>query len=224
MPFEFGPIDVDTWYYYLWFGTTCGIFTRLTTIGACDLLLFTLSEHANGFLKALGYATENLPPYDESSSEDESFNYLRRCVIIHDRAINFAESVRDVYMWSFFGIIGMNMLIMSVTGIQIVNSLDNSKKLIKFSVNMLTQMLHLFVECFVGQRVMDASFDLKETITNAKWYNASKKTQKMIPLMLLRAQKPVVLTAGKVFFMCMSTYAVVLKTAMSYFTVFLAVR
>ncbi|XP_063977575.1 odorant receptor 82a-like isoform X2 [Diachasmimorpha longicaudata] len=224
MPFEFGPIDVDTWYYQLWCATSFGILTRMTVIGSCDLLMFIFAEHTNGLLRGLGYAIEHLPPYDESASNDESFDYMRRCIITHSRAIEFAEHVRDIYLWSFFGVIGFNMILMSITGVQIVNNMDDSKKLIKFVVNMIMQMMHLFVECLVAQRVMDASFDLKETITNAKWYDASTKTQKLIPLMLLRAQNPVVLTAGKVIVMGMDTYAVVLKTAASYFTVFVAMQ
>ncbi|THK33200.1 odorant receptor 82a [Diachasma alloeum] len=224
MPMEFGPVDVDTWYYYLWCATSFGILTRLTVIGSCDLLMFTFAEHANGLLKGLGYVIEHLPPHDDFAGNDESFEYMRRCAMIHSRAIEFAEHVRDIYLWSFFGIIGLNMILMSITGVQIVNNMDDSKKLVKFAVNMITQMMHLFVECFIAQRVMDASFDLKETITNAKWYDASIKTQKLIPLMLLRAQNPVVLTAGKVIVMGMDTYAVVLKTAASYFTVFLAMQ
>ncbi|THK33198.1 uncharacterized protein LOC114841552 [Diachasma alloeum] len=224
MPFEFGPVDVDTWYYYLWCATSFGILTRLTVIGSCDLLMFTFAEHANGLLKGLGYAIEHLPPHDECESDDECYEYMKRCAMIHGRAIEFAEKVRDMYLWSFFGTVGLNMTLMSITGVQIVNSMDDWKKMAKFVVNIITQIMHLFMECFVAQRVMDASSDLKETITSAKWYNASIKTQKLIPLMLLRAQNPVVLTAGKVIVMGMNTFAVVLKTAASYFTVFLAMQ
>ncbi|XP_063977566.1 uncharacterized protein LOC135162726 isoform X2 [Diachasmimorpha longicaudata] len=208
MPLEFGPIDVDTWYYYLWCATSFGIFTRLTVIGSCDVIMFTFSEHANGLLKGLGYAIEHLPSHDGCTSEEECYEYMKRCAMIHSRAIDFAEHVRDMYLWSFFGIIGLNMTLISITGVQIVNSMANWKKMTKFVINIITQMLHLFVECFVAQRVMDASSNLKETITNAKWYDASIKTQKLIPLMLLRAQNPVVLTAGKVIIMGMNTFAV----------------
>ncbi|XP_063977587.1 odorant receptor 63a-like [Diachasmimorpha longicaudata] len=224
MPFEFGPINVDTWYYQLWCATSFGILTRLTVIGSTDLIMFTFSEHANGLLKGLGYAIDHLPPRDDSTNDDECYEYMKRCAMIHGRAIEFAENVRDIYLWSFLGIVGLNMILISITGVQIVNSMDNWKKMAKFVVNLITQIIHLFADCFVGQRVMDASSDLKETITNAKWYNASLRTQKLIPLMLLRAQHPVVLTAGKVVVMGMNTFATVLKTAASYVTVFLAMQ
>ncbi|THK33240.1 putative odorant receptor 85d isoform X2 [Diachasma alloeum] len=215
MPLDFGPIDVDTWYYYLWFGTACTMGLSMTMLGACDLLLFIFAEHACGLLSGLGYAIEHLPHYDESESIDYSFQYMRSCAVIHSRAINFAEHIRQIYLWSFFGIIGLNMFILSATGVQ---------KLLKFAVSLAGQLLHLFVECFLAQRVMDASFNLMKTLTNSKWYDASLKTRKTIPLMLMRAQSPVILTAGTLIPMNMNTFAVVVKTAVSYFTVLLAMQ
>ncbi|XP_015122288.1 odorant receptor 4 isoform X2 [Diachasma alloeum] len=218
MPMDFGPVNLAIWYYPLLFGSGFCVFVILTVVGSCDLLLFLCAEHACGMFKALGYAIEHLPPYDAAEKGDYSFEYMRRCAAIHRRAIE------DIFLWSFFGVIGLNMLIMSITAVQVVINLNAMEKVIQYTSFVSMQMVHLFVECFSAQRVMDASFELKETLTNAKWYDASRRTQKLIPLMLIRSQTPIVLTAGKIIVMNMNTYAVVLKTAASYFTVFLVMQ
>ncbi|THK33201.1 odorant receptor 67c [Diachasma alloeum] len=218
------PLDVDTWYYYLWATISLSKFVRITLIGACDLLYLTFAEHARGFFKALGYVIENIPPHDESEGVDRSFEYLRSCAILHNRAIEFAEHVRDVYLWSYLGVIITNTLMITGTGVQVVHNYHNTEKLIKFTINLTTQLFHLFIQCYTAQRVMDASFDLKDALTNAKWFNASKKAQKLIPLMVMRAQNPVVITAGKMFVMNMNLFTVVVKTAGSYLTVLLALQ
>ncbi|THK33197.1 uncharacterized protein LOC107044760 [Diachasma alloeum] len=224
MSMDFGPINLDIWYYPLLLGSGFCIFVILTVIGSCDLLLFMYAEHACGLLNGLGYAIEHLPPYDAAEKFDYSFVYMRRCAVIHRRAIDFAEHVRDIFLWSFFGVIGLNMMVISITAVQVVINLKAVEKVLKYTVFVFMQMVHLFVECLAAQRVMDASLNLKESLTNAKWYTASKKTQRLIPLMLIRSQTPVVLTAGKIIVMNMDTYALVLKTAASYFTVFLPMQ
>ncbi|XP_063977579.1 odorant receptor 63a-like isoform X3 [Diachasmimorpha longicaudata] len=228
MPMDFGPINLGIWYYPLLLGSAFCILMILTVIGSCDLLLFMYAEHACGLFKGLGYAIEHLPSYNTTAKYDNSYDYMRRCALIHCRAINclnsFAESVRDIFLWSFFGVIGLNMIIISLTAVQVMNNLNAVEKVLKYTIFVSMQMVHLFVECFTAQRLMDASFQLKETLTNAKWYNASRRTQRLIPLMLIRSQSPIVLTAGKIIVMNMSTFATVLKTAASYFTVLLAMQ
>ncbi|XP_063977571.1 odorant receptor 82a-like isoform X3 [Diachasmimorpha longicaudata] len=226
-PMYFGSLDLDTYYYPLFIASTFCTFLVMTVVGSCDVLLFMYAEHACGLFRGLGYAIENLPPQEENETSDLSFYYLRSCIVVHKRAIDFdrfAECIRDIYLWNFFGVIGLNMILMSVTGVQVVTNLDAMEKVVKYAVFVFMQMVHLFIECLAAQRLMDASFELKETLTNAKWYMASKKTHKLILLMLMRSQIPIVLSAGKMIVMNMDTYAIVLKTAASYFTVFLAMQ
>nr|WHS04452.1 odorant receptor 49 [Psyttalia incisi] len=210
LPMEFGSsFDIDYWYYPIFTLSTVLMFVIMTVVGSCDLLLIMYSEHSVGLFKALGYAIENLPPHSDSEESDFDFDYLKRCAEIHHRAICFAEHVRDIYLWTFFGIIGLNMIMMSITGVQVVLNKDALEKVIKYIVFVVMQSVHLFVECFAAQRLMDASYGLKDTLSNSPWYAATLKTQKLIPVMLMRSQSPIVLTAGKMIVMNMDTYATV---------------
>ncbi|XP_011305701.1 odorant receptor 82a isoform X2 [Fopius arisanus] len=224
MPMDFGSINLDVWYYPLFLMSGVCIIIIITVIGSCDLMFLMYAEHACGLFKGLGYAIIHLPPHDPKDRVDYGFEYMRKCAIIHRRVIDFAEDIKDIFMWSFLGIIGLNMIIISVTAVQVMINLKSMEKIVKFILFVSMQMVHLFVECFVAQRLMDASFELTESLTNANWYNASRKTQRLIPIMLMRSQNPIILTAGKIIVMNMNTYAVVLKTAASYFTVFLAMQ
>ncbi|XP_063977586.1 odorant receptor 85b-like [Diachasmimorpha longicaudata] len=224
IPMEFpSTIDMGYWYYPILLISTFFIMVFLTVVGSCDLLLFLYSEHAVGLFKALGYAIEHLPPND-SEGNNYSFEYLKSCAAVHSRAIYFAEQVRDIYLWAFFGVIGLNTIILSITGVQVVINKEATEKVIKYFIFVIMQSMHLFAECYAAQRLMDASYEIKERLTSSVWYIHSLKTQRLLPLMIMRSQSPIVLTAGKMIVMNMDTYAVVLKTAASYFTIFLAMQ
>jgi len=44
---------------------------------------------------------------------------------------------------------------------------------------------------------------------NLNWYDASLRTKKLIPFMMMRMQPPCVLTAGGMFVLCMETFTTV---------------
>nr|WHS04447.1 odorant receptor 44 [Psyttalia incisi] len=218
------PLDVDTWYYYLWAAISLSKIVRITVIGACDLLYMIFAEHAHAVFRTLGYVIENLPAYNESEPIDRSYEYLRSCAALHNRIINFAERVRDIYLWSYLGVIILNTFMITLTGVQMVRNYHNTEKLIKFTINGTTQLFHLFMQCYAAQRVMDGSLEIKDALSKTKWFNASAKAKKLIPLMMMRAQNPVVITAGKMFVMNMNLFTVVVKTSGSYLTMLLAME
>ncbi|XP_063972749.1 uncharacterized protein LOC135160288 isoform X4 [Diachasmimorpha longicaudata] len=159
-------------------------------------------------------------------------------------ALGFADALEELYIWNFLAVVGLNMIIISVTGVQIVVNLDATEKVIQYGSLTISQLGHLFVECLLGQRLIDYSLGIQEHVSNARWYYSSVKSQKMLGLLLMRSQWPCQLTAGKFLVMNFQTFNMarrisahiiphehigffilqIIRTSASYFTVLLATQ
>ncbi|XP_063995739.1 odorant receptor 13a-like isoform X2 [Diachasmimorpha longicaudata] len=208
-PMEYPMIDVEKYYYVILFIQEISVAVVISMVVVYDLLFFLFSQHVCGLFAGLGYAIENLPVDRHSRSDDRGFRYVKRCIQIHSRAIRFSNSLEDLVVWNFFFMMGLNMIIMSLTAVQ---------------VELLDDLVHLFITCFMCQRIIDHSSDLQAKITNSRWCFSTVKTQQLIKLMILRSQIPNQLTAGKLMVMSLETFTVIVKTSASYFTVFLAMQ
>ncbi|XP_011302250.1 odorant receptor 22c [Fopius arisanus] len=223
MPVDYGSIDVDKYYWGLF--SLAEITTCLIVIGilSCDLLFFIYAYHACGLFATLGYTIEHLPS-DRDPNSSRGIRHVKRCVQIHHRATEFANELAGLYIYNFLAVIGLNMIIISITGVQTVVHLDATEKIVQYGSLTITQLGHLFMECLLGQRLMDHSLSIQEHIGNAEWYYSSVKSQKMLSLLLMRSQLPCTLTAGKFLIMNLETFNLIVRTSASYFTVLLATQ
>ncbi|XP_063972747.1 odorant receptor 63a-like isoform X2 [Diachasmimorpha longicaudata] len=223
MPVDYGSIDVAKYYWWLFLLAEVTTFLIVFAIISCDLLFFIYSYHVFGLFAALGYAIEHLP-VDSNRDSTEGIAHVKRCVQIHYRATEFADALEELYIWNFLAVVGLNMIIISVTGVQIVVNLDATEKVIQYGSLTISQLGHLFVECLLGQRLIDYSLGIQEHVSNARWYYSSVKSQKMLGLLLMRSQWPCQLTAGKFLVMNFQTFNMIIRTSASYFTVLLATQ
>ncbi|THK33059.1 uncharacterized protein LOC107039160 isoform X2 [Diachasma alloeum] len=222
-PVDYGSIDVDKYYWGLLSVSEVATFLIILSIISCDLLFFIYSYHVFGLFATLGYAIEHIP-IDNNRESTEGILHVQRCIQIHYQATEFAEELEGLYIWNFLAVIGLNMIIISITGVQIAINLDATEKLIQYGSLTISQLGHLFVECLLGQRLIDHSLGIQENISNAQWYHSSVKSQKMLSLLLMRSQLPCQLTAGKFLVMNFPTFNMIIRTSASYFTILLATQ
>ncbi|CAH1374824.1 unnamed protein product [Tenebrio molitor] len=76
--------------------------------------------------------------------------------------------------------------------------------------------LSLFVACVGGQRLIDESLSVAAAIYDSKWYDNDVKFQKNISVILMRAQKPILIDAGPFTNLSLLLILTVLQTAYSY--------
>ncbi|XP_046969738.1 odorant receptor 22c-like [Vanessa cardui] len=79
-------------------------------------------------------------------------------------------------------------------------------------------LVQIFVDCFIGQRLLDASFVFEKAVYDSKWENFNASNMKTILLVLQNAQKPLKLTAGGLTtldFVCLMS---VIKSTYSFYT------
>ncbi|XP_011306039.1 uncharacterized protein [Fopius arisanus] len=89
IPVDYGPLDMEAYYYTILIVAAVSIFGIVTVIVSADILLFLYAQHACGVFAALGFAIENLPVgrYTLKKMENYEYLYMRKCAIIHHRVL-----------------------------------------------------------------------------------------------------------------------------------------
>ncbi|KAK0072061.1 hypothetical protein PV326_000499, partial [Microctonus aethiopoides] len=226
VPINWGIINMERNYYPLYFYQLVCVITIITITVANDSMFIIFLQHACGLFAIVQYQLENLVhKNDLNNMWGHSRNYMRpdniqhdfymKCIKNHKRAIKFAKLLENMYVWCFGVVIGINMPLISVTALQLKTQSSTIQQMIKYSMFACAQMLHLFFDCYLSQQLTDKSSAIQEHITLSNWYKIPLKTQKLVIMVTLRSQKPCRLTAGKIIFLSMETFAL---TAASYFT------
>ncbi|XP_018407524.1 PREDICTED: uncharacterized protein LOC108783453 [Cyphomyrmex costatus] len=89
------------------------------------------------------------------------------------------------------------------------------------SVNIVA---HTCLYCIVGEILVTECEGVYEAACKYKWYNLEPKKAKSLMMIMIRANRSLYLTAGKLVPMTMSTFCQLLKTSAGYISVLLAHR
>ncbi|XP_074103869.1 odorant receptor 13a-like [Cotesia typhae] len=237
LPLEYIIFEKEDHYWLMLIITNLFAIIIVFGIVSCDLIFITLLQHICGLFAVLGYRIEHTPINDiytenrkeeaisyQKSDQDTSYQHLVSCIEMHTRALEFAEHLENCFALSFGVVVGLNLPLMSVSGFNIITQSHTVEQIVKGIAFMGSQMLHLFFDCYMSQKLNDSSSRICQSIANIKWYKHSVQSQKLLVLMTVRSQVPCKLTAGKVMELSIENFAMMLKTAGSYFTMLLSMQ
>ena len=84
---------------------------------------------------------------------------------------------------------------------------------------MCVLLIQLFAYSYVGEYLKTQTESVGNSVYFCTWYDMPKNVSKDIIFIIMKAQRPVLLRAGKIFVVNMETYISILKTSMSYLSV-----
>ncbi|XP_018404979.1 PREDICTED: uncharacterized protein LOC108781503 [Cyphomyrmex costatus] len=116
----------------------------------------------------------------------------------------------------------------------IISLMNHKEEMVRYVAMVIGAFIHLFVLSYPGQRIMDHSADIfhkakRQTVIksnalhchfryNMLWYRTSRRTTRLLSILLYRGFVPCTLTAGKMYVLSMANYASMMQASMSYFT------
>ncbi|XP_033212271.1 uncharacterized protein LOC117169873 [Belonocnema kinseyi] len=157
-------IDVENNFYYIFIhGYISTTVSALIFVGV-DTFFIVVFQHACGIYEILGFKLKSILNnviYNSINNEDklqDDINVeIKFCVRNHRRIIKFANDICDCFSTCFFVTLALNMLILSVTGVQTVMKLDRLFETIRFMTFTICQMFHLFYLSVPCQQLIDVS-------------------------------------------------------------------
>ncbi|CAL7940362.1 unnamed protein product [Xylocopa violacea] len=222
-------LDEFEYFYGVYVHLSCVAIAVVLMIVVVDSLYITIIHHACGLFAVCGYqileaAENNTSMKDKSNFDSKGYEEFKRSVTLHHEALQFYEILdsccRNLYLIQM----GINMLVISVTAVELVMFLGRPGEAIRTAVFLIAQQIHLYVVSMPGQVLLDESSRLADTIFASKWYENPVKIQRMLYMMQIRSNKPCILTAAGLYQMKIESFGTTVKTCMSYFTMFLSLR
>ncbi|XP_017754777.1 PREDICTED: odorant receptor 9a-like [Eufriesea mexicana] len=222
-------LDVFEHYYGVYVHLSCSALVIVVIIVSVDSLHIIITYHTCGLFAVCGSqvqktAENNTITKDGVMTNDVGYEEFKECVIWHHKVLQFyhllAKCCRNLYLVQM----GLNMIVIISTAVEIVMFLNKPEEAIRASVFLMAQQFHLYVISLPGQDLLEQSLELADKIYSSDWYQIPMKCQKVFYMMQIRSNKPCIMTAAGLYEMKIESFGITVKACMSYFTMFLSLR
>ncbi|XP_033304678.1 odorant receptor 4-like [Bombus bifarius] len=194
-------------------GQFMATFYAATTYTAVDTFVVLLIFHVCGQLSNLRDDLRKIHSYDKKDLEKklqkiiQKHEYISRFVF--KKFVLFEDGKKDGRSTSF-GEQEMEYMILQLSFLLIY---------------VVYVMLHLFLYCYMGEKLTSESTEIADTVYNAEWYNLPPKNARWLIIIMCRARaSPLKITAGKFCSFTLVLFSQVLKTSMGYVSVLHAMK
>nr|AQN78460.1 olfactory receptor 58 [Meteorus pulchricornis] len=208
-----------------------GTFAFLTIIIAVDTMFMVYIQHACAKFSILGLYLDRVAKNTDRDIdrhgpdfEDVDYKDMVTCVAKHNDAIEFANLIEEANYFSFVFVIGINMLMMTSSGMVAVFKMNEPNVAMKFVGFTIGEVFHLFYSSWQGELLLDHSAAIFYKAYDSRWNDTSVRSQRLMVPLLMKSATPCKLTAGKSFTMSLQSFSMVIKTSFSYLTVFTSMR
>ncbi|XP_043274840.1 odorant receptor 4-like [Venturia canescens] len=220
-------VNSDDYYWFLFAHGCWESFLAIVVMVTNDAMFFVIAEHSCALFKVVEINLERICFLDgnsKDSAQGRHYNTICHCINLHGEAITFTTLIDSAYNGCMLVILGASLLELSVTQLQILMHLDEPGELIRFISFASAQVFRLYLFSVPGQKILDHSSSICNSAYSVDWHNLKPRVQKLFILIMIRSQRPCVISAGSVYTITMENFSSILQTAMSFFTVLSSMR
>ncbi|XP_031365752.1 odorant receptor 10a-like [Apis dorsata] len=191
------------------------LFTSIGNLGS-DSVFFGIVFHLCGQVEILKREYSKLFYKNEKITE-HFILLIKRHIYLLNLSKMLNETISSILVIQLFS----SCILICTTGFQFILALSigNIVLMIKILIIMCVLLIQLFAYSYVGEYLKTQTESVGNSMYLCTWYDMPKNISKDIIFIIMKAQRPVLLTAGKIFVVNMETYISILKTSMSYLSV-----
>ncbi|PSN50593.1 Odorant receptor 55a [Blattella germanica] len=145
----------------------------------------------------------------------ETEKYLMDCIRHHQSLIEFAARVEDLWKTYFFAQFLTASFLICFLGYKSM-TMDMDVNLLKNMGYLGSVIFQLALQCLFGSNLMTESSAVYDAVYSSDWYNQSNKYKFCSRMMIMRAQKPVQIRAGRFGIMSLPLFASMMRSSYSY--------
>ncbi|XP_076681038.1 uncharacterized protein LOC143375604 isoform X2 [Andrena cerasifolii] len=235
-PVDYYFIDTQNYYYFAAVHGYVASVTLIVLICSLDSMFIIFIQHACAMFAVTGYRLKTVHILDMNAmtvgvnkteyqkfenAQERMYAKLVLCVKEHQRAIECTQIVQSAFSGTLFLQVSMNILILSITGIQALLKLSSGdiSDMLRLTIWMMGQYIHLVFIHFPGQRLSNFSEQVYYDSLECSWHKFSHKSRVVYLFLHMNTLIPCRLTALKVTTLNMETLLSFTQAAVSYFTV-----
>ncbi|KAM0736501.1 Odorant receptor 4 [Formica fusca] len=194
--------------------------------GLINALLLTLVLHTGGQINILRcWFNELVTKGNEEGGEIVVMT--SKIIRKHQRIINFAEYIENMYTYIALLQFILNTVLICSLGFLIVTAIgspDATKQIGRTLLFYTVTNLEAFIFCFAGEYLKNKSKAIGNAAYYSAWYKMKPKSSRNLIFVILRAQKQLTLTVGKIMDLSLESFTDIMKASGSYLSVLLTMQ
>nr|AQM56011.1 olfactory receptor [Apolygus lucorum]QQL94658.1 olfactory receptor 34 [Apolygus lucorum] len=203
-PFEWNSTPI---YEIIWIYEQIAVILAIVTSSAYQAILLFLVMALVGHLRVLGYVMENLRASDfrgetyqlmDKSAKANAYQQLIRCIRDHQKINAAGDALAERYNFFLTFHLG-TAIIVGIIAIFNCTAADELADKIKFAIMCGYGLLEVAIYCYCGQLLENASEDVLRQVYQCEWEEMEPKFRKAAQLMMVRANNPIALRAGRLY-------------------------
>ncbi|XP_074037719.1 odorant receptor Or2-like [Leptinotarsa decemlineata] len=214
------PFNTDKYYWPAYAIQLVGGFIGYSYIVYPGTFMFCLLKFCVGQLKILQHILRNVTYYSEGFAWGKNREeFVKSCIREHQKIIklieDFDESMRTFILLDF--VISSFQLSLVVYGLLESNGLDIARfAILSYFITLCSQ---LFIFYWNAHEIFIESTNLAAAIFESQWFDLEIPVQKMLAIMMLRAQKPLSVSIGPLYKIRIDALIGIFKAIYSYVAV-----
>ncbi|EZA57532.1 ObirOr5-V3 [Ooceraea biroi] len=193
--------------------------------GAVNALLLTLILHIGGQVDILRCLLTDL--VSKEDGRKRTIVTTGEIIRKHQKIINFSQNVENLYTYIALLQFASNTIIICSLGFLIVCAIgtpDATQQIIRSVLFYIITNLEAFIFCFAGEYLNNKSKAIGVAAYNSAWYNLKPEDGRILSFIILRSQKQLTLTVGKMMDLSLEYFASIMSASGSYLSVMLAMQ
>ncbi|XP_014480071.1 PREDICTED: odorant receptor 4-like [Dinoponera quadriceps] len=195
--------------------------------GIANAILLTLILHVGGQMDILQRWLSELASKDLGSERESIARTASKIIQKHQRIIYFSENIENLYTHIALFLFASNTILICSLGFLIVTAIgspDATEQIMKSLLFYTSTNLEAFLFCFAGEYLNNKSKKIGFAAYNCAWYNLKPKESRILLFIILRSQRQLTLTAGKMMDLTLESFASIMNASGSYLSVLLAMQ
>ncbi|XP_011694612.1 PREDICTED: odorant receptor 82a-like [Wasmannia auropunctata] len=190
-------------------------------VGMMNALLVSLILHVSGQIDIMRQDINDISnsKYDSSAS----LVIIKSLICKHQKIITLSEHIENLYTYIALMQLLWNTLVICCTGFVIVITIGTSDSgttsMIKSVSFYIAITLEVFILCFAGEFLSAKSRSISDAVYETLWYDMPTTNSRILLFVILRSQKRLTITAGKVVDLTLEGFTSIMKASASYVSV-----
>ncbi|XP_011065211.1 PREDICTED: odorant receptor 67c-like [Acromyrmex echinatior] len=193
--------------------------------GAINSLLIILTFHIAGQIDIMRYWLTHLVS-SKDESKDESISIATTKIIYkHKKIIRLSEYIESLFTYIALVLFVSNSVMICLLAFLVVTAIGSSnasEQLIKSFLFYIITNLEAYMFCYAGEYLKNKSKEIGFAAYSSAWYDMKSKDSRVLLFVILRSQKPLTLTAGKMMELSLQSFTSIMNASGSYLSVLLA--
>ncbi|XP_051172686.1 odorant receptor 47a-like [Leptopilina boulardi] len=186
-----------------------------------ETLLATLIFHLVGRIEILRNEIGNISfPPKTVNSKRYLIDFIKKIVNQHRKLIIISQKIEAIYSYICLIQFFTSTITLCLAGYLIITVDELDLVLIlKYISFILLMLLQSFAICCCGEILLTKSSSIPQSISDCSWYETSPENIKLLLMIIMRTQKPMMLTVGKFTELSLRGFTKILQTSVSYLSV-----